>query len=450
MSANFIIEPARQVPVDAKVDLCVVGGGCTGVFAAVRAARLGAKVAIVEATNAFGGVATNGLVNIWHTLMDMDDQNQIIAGLTDELLDRLRRRHAVEDRPNSRYSRYILDSQELKIELDLLIKEIKILPYLHTRYCALLAEDDTISAILIENKDGRRAIEADFFIDATGDGDLARDLKIPSFVHANPQPATSCFIMEGLTDPKKLGEIYRAHHQEFGLADDWGWDQPLAFSDRVSLRADTHVFEPACHTARALTRAEMVGRNQARAFAELLRAYGDPKNSYRILATCAYIGIRETVHYETCFKACEMPLLLGERYDDAILNGTYRIDIHHGDTGGITFKELNGQMQTYFGHETRSVFGNWRKELGLDDHYALYYQLPFATIVPKKQTNFIAVGRMLNADPGAFGALRVMVNLNQLGEAAGVAAYLCMQKGLPIQKLNGAEVRAVLRAGGSA
>ena len=66
-------------------DLVVVGGGCTGVFAAVRAARLGLKVAIIEKSNCFGGVATNSLVNVWHTLYDVDGKEQIIAGLTDEV-----------------------------------------------------------------------------------------------------------------------------------------------------------------------------------------------------------------------------------------------------------------------------------------------------------------------------------------------------------------------------
>ena len=57
---DTIREPARIIPVVQDVDIVVLGGGCTGVFAAIRAARLGAKVAIVEAANAFGGTATNG------------------------------------------------------------------------------------------------------------------------------------------------------------------------------------------------------------------------------------------------------------------------------------------------------------------------------------------------------------------------------------------------------
>ncbi|MFH1920999.1 MAG: FAD-dependent oxidoreductase, partial [Planctomycetota bacterium] len=59
---GMIREPAREVPVAHDCDVCVVGGSCTGVFAAVAAARLGANVAIVESNGFFGGVATASLV----------------------------------------------------------------------------------------------------------------------------------------------------------------------------------------------------------------------------------------------------------------------------------------------------------------------------------------------------------------------------------------------------
>ena len=67
-----IIEKQRSIPVTQDCDVCVLGGSCTGVFAAVRAAQLGAKVALIEKQNAFGGVATSGLVAIWHRLKDRD------------------------------------------------------------------------------------------------------------------------------------------------------------------------------------------------------------------------------------------------------------------------------------------------------------------------------------------------------------------------------------------
>ena len=76
---KYLKEPAKNVPIDGVFDICVVGGSCTGLFAAVRAARLGAKVAIIEKQNCFGGVATNGLVNVWHSLYDIKGEKQIIG-----------------------------------------------------------------------------------------------------------------------------------------------------------------------------------------------------------------------------------------------------------------------------------------------------------------------------------------------------------------------------------
>ena len=86
---NTVFEPGRQIPIAWEGDLCVLGGSATGVFAAVRAARLGARVCIVERQNYFGGTATAGLVNIWHGLLDFDYRYPVIAGLTREVLDAL-------------------------------------------------------------------------------------------------------------------------------------------------------------------------------------------------------------------------------------------------------------------------------------------------------------------------------------------------------------------------
>ena len=40
---EFVKEPAKRIPVVAKVDVLVVGGGPAGVSAAVSAARAGAR-----------------------------------------------------------------------------------------------------------------------------------------------------------------------------------------------------------------------------------------------------------------------------------------------------------------------------------------------------------------------------------------------------------------------
>ena len=71
-------------------------------------------------------------------------------------------------------------------------------------------------------------------------------------------------------------------------------------------------------------------------------------------------------------------------------------------------------------------------------------------LIPKNADNLLPVGRMLNADDGAFGALRVMVNLNQLGEAAGVAAYHAINSRLALSEVDAISVTNTMKAGGSA
>ena len=117
ISMEYIVEPSKKIPVCAKCDLFVAGGSCTGVFAAIRAARLGAKVVIAERGNCFGGTATAGLVNVWHSLKDTDYSNQVIAGLTDEVTQRLQKSGAavLSDNPSTAI---VFDPNRLKYELD--------------------------------------------------------------------------------------------------------------------------------------------------------------------------------------------------------------------------------------------------------------------------------------------------------------------------------------------
>ena len=189
------------------------------------------------------------------------------------------------------------------------------------------------------------------------------------------------------------------------------------------------------------------------AYEKLLKKYGKANESYNIISMCNGIGIRDTVHYRTRYCANEKDLLLGKSYDDTILQGTYNIDIHCAGGSGIIFKLFDGTIHYLDPKRNHSEYGNWRIEYGIDEReypIATYYQLPFSNLVNEQYRNFIAVGRMIHADIGSFGALRVMVNLNQLGEAAGVAAYISLHQNKSLQELDGTYVRNQLRNGGSA
>lgn len=113
----------KKLPVSIETNVCVVGGSCTGVFAAISAARLGAKVCIVEKQNAFGVTATNSMVFVWHSLMNTEFNQQIIAGLTLETIERLKKRNAVNVYERSESEGLRFNSQELKLELDEMILE---------------------------------------------------------------------------------------------------------------------------------------------------------------------------------------------------------------------------------------------------------------------------------------------------------------------------------------
>jgi hypothetical protein len=441
---SYITEPAKNIPVCYEADICVAGGGCTGVFAAVRAARLGAKVVLIEQSNSLGGAAASGLVNVWHTLHDINDKNQIIAGLTWETIERLKAADSLAN--GGPYSSYTFNSEDLKIELDNLIKESAIKVYLHTFYSSVICEDGKISAVIIENKNGRSAVKAKFFIDATGDGDIARDLNIERYINSALQPPTACFLLQGDMRGINADSILAKHGHEENIEDDWGWHTIVPNCENISMRADSHVFGVNCAEADELTFAEIEGRRKMRGLVRLLRKYGNPDTKYNIVNSCSYIGIRETYHYKTLYKASEEDLLHGKKYDDAVLNGTYRVDIHHDSEAGITFRYLDGKESVIYGRYRKSVEGRWREETKENPEY---YQVPFRILINEKIRNFIPVGRMINADSGSFGALRVMVNLNQLGEAAGTGAYLAVAEDKSIQDIDGKDVRRELKKGGS-
>ncbi len=426
-------------------DLAVIGGGCTGIFAAVRAARLGLKVAIVEKGGCFGGMATSGLVNVWHTLLDVDGKEQIIGGLTDEVEKVLIGRGSAYIE-NSGSAGMMFDPNVMKVVLDDLVVQSGIQIFFHTSYGSAILNGDSVQSVVVCNKDGVGTISASFFVDATGDGDLCRDTGLDFYIADAVQPPSPTAFMYKM-NATRLDELIIKYGEEFELDDDWGWGGAVPGLEAHSFRADFHIFGKMCNHADELTAAEIEGRKKIYALEALLKKYDNPQTA--VAALGAQLGVRETVHYVTRFRANERDLLLGKSYEDTILHGTYRVDIHHQNDNGITFKYLTGETVTYYGKGGKAVYGNWRETEGITTPYAKYYQVPFGILVQKKIRNLIPVGRLLHADPGAFGALRVMVNLNQLGEAAGVAAYHALQENKAIWDVCGCTVVATLRNGGS-
>ena len=434
---------SKPLPVYNEVDICVLGGSCTGVFAGVRAARLGANVAIVEKQNAFGGVATNAMVNIWHSLLDTEFKQQIISGLTEETMDRLSSRDAVVKSGKSESAGFTFNSQELKIELDELVIESGIHPYLHTLFSEpWFDQDGNLAGVIVDNKSGRGIIKAKYFIDATGDGDLCTRLGLESYQHDLLQPPTTCAHFEGW-DTNEFYALLKDHRTEFNIPEGFVWGANLP-STKTYMLAGTRVYNVNCAIADDLTKAEMEGRRQIRAMMDMMRKYGPP-NKLGLTGLPSQIGIRETRHIKCLYQVSDNDALYGKRFDDAIANGSYRLDMHHQDKPGLTFKYLDG-TEVYSRPGYPAEKKRWREQTPVNP---TFYQVPLRSLIPPGFNNLMLAGRMFDAGSVAFSGIRVMVNMNQLGEAAGVTSYLALNQKKSIPDINPTDVRNELKKGGS-
>lgn len=442
-----ITEPARTVPVVEECDVCVVGGSCTGVFAAVAAARLGARVALVENAGMLGGTATLSLVCIWHSVLDTVFERRIIGGLTGEVIDRLLARGgAVAKRPDES-SHFVLNPFELAIELDNLVGEHSIRPFLHTRFVAPVVEDGRVTAALVEDKTGRRAITARVFIDATGDADLVHRAGLPTWRQPHLQPPTTTALLHGLD---ALGPGFELRRVVFdsrypealppGLL--WGTYLP---HDDLYMVAGTRVHGADASDADALTRAEIEGRRQVRAMIDLVRRHVPGGEALRLAGLASRIGLRHSRQAVCEHRLTESEVLNGVRFPDAIANGSYRVDVHFPDRGGLVFRYLDGREQVVYA-DGRTEAGRWRPEQAENP---TFYQVPYRALVPVGARNVLVAGRCVDADEGAFGAVRVMVNCNQMGQAAGCAAWLAAHHDKEVGRIDPSRLRRLLSEQGA-
>src|SRR5271166_3926047 len=187
--AKTILEPARQVPVFAEIDVLVVGGGPAGTAAAIAAARLGAEVLLVERYNHLGGLSTGGLV-IWIDRMTDWSGRQIIRGLADEFMERLPK-DAIQGPPRANWGNRdaatatywaqrtaayhgivtwspTIDPEALKTLSMRMANKDKVRLLLHAWCTAPIVEDGVVRGAIFESKEGPHAVLAKVIVDTTG------------------------------------------------------------------------------------------------------------------------------------------------------------------------------------------------------------------------------------------------------------------------------------------
>lgn len=171
---------SRFVP-RAHYNVVVVGATPAGIAAAISAARLGHKVALVERTNHIGGMMTGGL--------SATDRRyrQASGGLFAEFLRRVEQFYQQaygKDSPQHRACRngYLFEPKvALQVFWHMLAETPNLHLYLRHELVGVLKEGHLIKAVLLldRNRGIRWLMEGNIFIDATYEGDLAAMAGVP-------------------------------------------------------------------------------------------------------------------------------------------------------------------------------------------------------------------------------------------------------------------------------
>jgi len=179
LAANFIIEPQRESPLAREVDVLVAGGGIAGCFAAIAAARSGARALIIERFGALGGNMGPGLIQGGSLIYFAS-----IAGgapaLTREFwrrMEALRGPNAVSNSREAAAASYAITKMLLEAGGEMMLS---------ARACDPLVEGQAVAGLFVETKSGRRAIRARVVIDATGEADIAARAAAPMFHPGDP------------------------------------------------------------------------------------------------------------------------------------------------------------------------------------------------------------------------------------------------------------------------
>ncbi|MCE5239370.1 FAD-dependent oxidoreductase [bacterium] len=424
-------EPARDLPVVADVDVCVLGGGMTGVCAAVAAARAGASALLVEHYGFLGGMATSSMVLIWHSLYGMDRKTKVIGGLPDEIIARLRAMEGIYNASEGDTAHWVVDADKTRFVLDdfVLADGVKLL--LHSRLAGVVRDGRRITAALVETKSGRGAIRAQTYIDCTGDADLIRFAGGQTEVgdrDGGCQAPSLCFRLRHVDQSQTGLDTVQAKLYALTMDYNGGKYPPLLWGVRWPgcgdvMLAGTRVLNINSADALSLTRAEIEGRYQLRWFLRETRKFPGWEQA-ELVAMGVQIGLRESHRILAEHQLQREEVLDGVRFPDAIGQGTYPVDIHNPSGPGIVFEQLDGLRREVKGDRTM-LQDRWDGAApDAPTRDTLCYQIPYRSLIPLDFDNVLVGGRCCGATHEAAGAIRVMINCMQTGQAAGVAAVL--------------------------
>jgi len=410
--------------INLSADFIIAGGGLSGVCSAITAARQGIKVILVQDRPVLGGNSSSE-VRLWilGATSHMGNNNRWAreGGVIDEIL--------VENTfRNPEGNPMILDM----LLLDKVVQEPNIQLLLNTAVYEVNKKDpDTIASLnaFCSQNSTSYTLSAPLFCDATGDGIIGFLSGAAFRMGAEPKDEFN----EGMAPSEEYGELLG--HSLYFYSKDTG--KPVRFIPpsfaleditKIPRFRNFNANEFGCK----LWWVEFGGRLDTVHDTEKIKwelwkvVYGiwnHIKNSGDFPEaenlTLEWVGTipgkRESRRFEGDYIMTQQDLVEQRKHHDAIAFGGWSIDLHPAD--GV-YSERPGCNQ-------------W--------HSKGIFQIPYRSIYSKNIKNLFLAGRIISVSHVAFGATRVMATCGYIGQAAGIAAAMCVKQELQPKALLSAE-----------
>ncbi len=413
-----------------KYDLIVIGGGLSGVAASVSAAREGLSVLLIEKSGCLGGAMAGNLVYPFMRYWTRDEEYKVVRYLSGGIFGEMRDR---EKKYTDKYSNMNFRPEHFKFVLDDMVTDAGVDVLFHTVLYGVKTENSKVTAVSVTNEGGNTDFEADFFIDATGDGNLFAlagcDYQLGRESDGLCQPMTTCFRMSGVDleqykkDRPMLQEKYK-ELQKAGKIENPREDI-LTFAGigngilhlnttRVVKLDPTNPFDR--------SKAEIIARRQVYEMECFLKEHSKAFENSTIISIASEIGVRESRKLKGVYVLTVDDLKNLTYFDDAIALGNYDIDIHNPSGSGTSHYYFSG-----------------------DDHYSI----PYRSLLPKEYDNLLVAGRCISTTHEAQASIRIMPICATLGQAAGTAAAVAHKSGESAHSVDTNKLRETLIKNGA-
>ena len=417
-----------------RYDVIVVGSGSAGSAAAISAGRLGARTLLVDRLGFMGGTSTAVLDTFYAFYTPGAEPRRVVGGLGWEVVERLTAEGIAFERPNTygAGTGVTYDQEALKLLWEQLAEDAGVDLLLHTWATGVRLTDGRAEAIRTWNKGGERTIVAEVVVDASGDADVCAMAGV-AYDNAQAlgavQSLSTLFklanvdIARAASVPKsELWELMRgaAASGDYALPRIEGSWHRTPFAGVVMIHM-TRIPNVDATDPEQLTRAEVEGRRQVREYQRFLRDRVPGFERAVIVSTSPAIGVRESRRVHGDYRLTRDDVLEARRFEDEIALCGAPIEDHQA--GGDTEWRYVGR--------------------------AGVYGIPYRTLLPSGVESLLVAGRCFSATHDAHASARSMATCMAMGQAAGTAAAMAVDKSATPRTIDPRVIREQLHRDGA-